>query len=119
MGIDPKSNLKRQPHLLKICGKVICILMSKGYEPIRHIGNGNYKVVFLVTKKGGEEFAAKLSYLGPSLKKHEKEIEMQEKFGDLAVQATEVFTVNEIALVEIQDKVEVYRDVFNAAQKKT
>lgn len=104
------------------CMKIIGILKSKGYDPKSHIGDGCFKEVFLVTNNK-TNFAAKLSYGERSLKDHTRELEIQNEFGDLAVQAIDSFTVNDkdgkpIALVEIQDEVEVFEDRYERYEKE-
>jgi len=108
---------------LKTCVKTITTLQSAGYEPIRYIGRGTCKKVFLV-KQGNKEFAAKMSYGKGHFETHKEELETQKKFGDLALQAIEHFIIpvddendESIALVEIQEKVDTFKDVYNKTDR--
>merc|ERR1711964_251066 len=120
--INPRCTISREETLyLKTCVNTITTLQSAGYEPVRYISSGTCKEVFLA-KQGDKEFAAKMSYGKSHFETHKEELETQKKFGNLAVQAIEHFILNDgkgnpIALVEIQEKVDTFKDKYNATDR--
>jgi len=111
-------------------GEIVTKLESKGYELIKTYGKGACKDCFLLKTKNNREFVAKMSYnkklnfesKRSAVEIHKDEIKTQKLFGNLAVQAVDYFVIhdqhgNPIALVEIQDKVEVFYYLYLDAQR--